>query len=112
MKVVSENSENDLSRKRWEGEVAWALRTLTANLIRITRGAGKPYEIVRQVGELIEALRGYYEAVGHWPPSDELGNALSFDSWEEFSKLSPEHQEFEYAKHTDRGNRETGQAGW
>ncbi len=79
MKLVSENSEAEFARTRYEAEIRWALRNLTANLIRITRGAGKPYEIVRQVDELARALRGYHDALGHWPRSDELENALAFD---------------------------------
>jgi hypothetical protein len=43
MRIVSENSEADFARNTAMAKVDWALRDLTANLMRVTRGAGRPY---------------------------------------------------------------------
>jgi hypothetical protein len=55
MRIVSEKSEAQIARHQAEiardramNKASWALRELTANLLRVTRGAGKPYEIGRQ----------------------------------------------------------------
>jgi hypothetical protein len=64
MHTVSENSEADLARQRASDQVEWKIRELTANLLRITRGAGKPYEIMQQMVDLAETMRGYQAATG------------------------------------------------
>jgi hypothetical protein len=86
MRVVSENSEQELARRKAEAareeaaEVVGAmLRELAANIMRVTRGAGKPWEIGRQTGALINSMVEYREAVGHYPSSEEISNALSLD---------------------------------
>ena len=84
LRAVAENTEADKARQWATGGVSWALRDLTANLLRIVRGAGKPYEIVRQADELLQALVAYQKAVGHWPPSHELAEMLSVDRNEEW----------------------------
>jgi hypothetical protein len=56
MRIVSENSETDLARQRALDQVDWKIRELTANLLRITRGAGKPYEIMQQMMQLAYGL--------------------------------------------------------
>lgn len=84
LRLVAENTEVDKARRWATDQVSWALRDMTANLLRIVRGAGKPYEIVRQTDELVQALVAYQRAVGHWPPSHELADILSIDRNEEW----------------------------
>ena len=79
MKIVSENSDRDLGRERSSGEVQAALRNFTANLMRITRGAGKPSEVGYQAQALIAALDAYFTAVGHYPFEDEISRALDIE---------------------------------
>jgi hypothetical protein len=76
MRTVSENSEADLTRKRASAQVAWTIRELTANLLRITRGAGKPYEVMQQMADLAEAIRGYRAVTGLSLYPDEFARAL------------------------------------
>lgn len=76
MRVVSENSEEDLARQDAERTFGYALRDLTANLFRITRGAGKGYEVFQQLRNLNEATQEFVEAFGHGPPSDLFNDAL------------------------------------
>jgi hypothetical protein len=71
MKVVSENSEAELAQREAMGQVRWALRDLAANLMRIIRGAGKPWEIGQQAQALINSIIAYREAAGYSPSSDE-----------------------------------------
>ena len=91
MRTVSENSEADLARKAAMAKVGWALRDLTANLIRVTRGAGRPWEIGRQAQALVEACAEYRDAVGPLP-SRELSNALTAEKDREFVEgMSGDH---------------------
>jgi hypothetical protein len=77
MRIIGENSETDLARQRALDQVDWKIRELTANLLRITRGAGKPYEIMTQMIELAEAIRVYHAATGLSPYADEFARALN-----------------------------------
>lgn len=55
---------------------------MTANLIRLTRGTGKPYEVIDQLNKLIDALGEYREAHGYLPGpefSDMLVQAVDMD---------------------------------
>jgi hypothetical protein len=83
MRTVSENSEADLTRKRASAQVAWTIRELTANLLRITRGAGKPYEVMRQMADLAEAIKGYQAATGLSSSPDEFARALDVSNDQE-----------------------------
>lgn len=78
MRIVSENSEQDLARQRAERTARAAVRQLTANLIRVTRGAGKPHEIGRQAVALLEAMQAHWDAARFWP-FDEMADALQMD---------------------------------
>jgi hypothetical protein len=102
--MVSENSKADLARQRASDQVEWKLRELTANLLRITRGAGKPCEIMQQMVDLTEAMRRYQAATGLWP-TDEFVRALnvSYDL-ETMQHWRDEDRHREYAKdHIIRG---------
>jgi hypothetical protein len=48
-------------------EVERTLRELTANLMRVTRGAGRPFQIGQQAQGLVEALIAYRDATGLYP---------------------------------------------
>ena len=99
MKIVSETSDKELARQRVQPIVEWALKDLAANLMRITRGAGKPYLVGRQAQELIEALKAYREAVGLYPGSDEISAALNIQEDLRLSgQLSRSENSRRYAK--------------
>jgi hypothetical protein len=53
-----------------------ALCKLTANLMRVTRGSGKPYEIIKDVNAFIAALVAYRNETSELPWPDDLANAL------------------------------------
>jgi hypothetical protein len=77
MRLVSENSDDDIRREHARQDIVWPLKELAANLIRVVRGAGKPYEIASQADRVLDAFEAYREVVGHYPPSDEIQNAVS-----------------------------------
>ena len=47
MRLVSDQSEADMRRRETREALVWPLRDLTANLLRITKGAGKPWELMK-----------------------------------------------------------------
>lgn len=82
MRVAADNSDEDREREWAKMMLSSALRELTANLIRVTRGAGRSYEIGQQAKELIDAYQAYKTAVGTWPSSYELNEMLALDDHE------------------------------
>jgi hypothetical protein len=53
-----------------------ALRQLSANLIRITRGAGAPHMLAEQARDLLDAFQEHRDKIGHWPTSAAIHEAL------------------------------------
>ena len=79
MRVVAENTDTDVARRRATIEVSSALIEMTANLMRVVRGAGKPDDIVRQIQALGQALSDYHKATGMMPAPDVLAEILSIE---------------------------------
>lgn len=59
MKVVSDNK--DFEQQQCRRRVEYAVRELTANLLRVARGAGKPHEVPAQALRLLEVCREFRE---------------------------------------------------
>ena len=76
VRLVSKNSEAEIKRKETLVNIKAALRELTANLIRIVRGAGKSYEIAEQINTCLAAFLAYQDACGSLPPALELDKML------------------------------------
>lgn len=99
MRTVSENSEVDLAHQQALSQLDWKLRELTANLLRITRGAGKPYQIMQQMTDLAAAIQGFWDAKGLSPYGDEFARALDVSNdLETMQSWSNEDREREYAE--------------
>lgn len=60
-----------------EQELRDCLHQTAANMLRIIRGAGKPYELVAQCNEVVKAAIKFKDAFGHWPPPHVLGEMLA-----------------------------------
>lgn len=75
--------QEDAARQRANENLRWPLRDLAANLMRITRGAGKPYHLVNEINAVVSALNSYKEAFGHFPDSDTLRQTLNISLDEE-----------------------------
>jgi hypothetical protein len=59
-----------------EHEFSWAIRETAANMLRIVRGAGKPYELLVQMKKTIDSAIKYQELHSHWP---EISNYLQIE---------------------------------
>lgn len=79
MRVVSGNSDKDLAIGQVRRALSYPLRNLAANLMRIARGAGKPYEVGKQAVEVIDAFQEYRQVTGCDPSSDEIAEAVRFE---------------------------------
>jgi hypothetical protein len=100
MPTANEKSEADLVRQTASDQVDWKIRELTANLLRITRGAGKPEEIMRQMNDLAAAIRGYWDAFGLSPYGDEFARALDVShDLETTRNWSSENRDRDFAEH-------------
>jgi hypothetical protein len=52
VRVVSNQSDEETRRRETRDGLTWPLRELTAKLMRIANGAGKPVELMRQLRAL------------------------------------------------------------
>src|SRR5262245_54650182 len=77
LRIAAEMSETEIKRERAAAILRASLRELTANLMRIVRGAGKPYDVGEQLVAALSAFKDYREAVGEWPSQYEISEALS-----------------------------------
>jgi hypothetical protein len=77
MRLVSENSDAELARRRALERVEAALHELGANMLRVIRGAGRPYELGSQASEFSLAMQAHFDAARMYPSSDELAEMLS-----------------------------------
>ncbi|MET3695376.1 hypothetical protein [Methylobacterium goesingense] len=80
---MSEQSEAEVARHRALEDLTPALRHLTANLMRITRGAGHPYRLVEEMVACLRAMQEHRDAVGYGPSTEEIQAALNPDELEE-----------------------------
>lgn len=76
IRLASERSSAEIKHERRLAELRRSLVTLTANLLRVVRGAGRPEEIVTHCIETAHAYRAYLDAVGHLPSSFEIAEAI------------------------------------
>lgn len=79
-RLVSSNPAPGTDRVR-DTEIAkrrlsWELKELAANLMRVTRGAGKPYEIGAQAAAIVRSFEEYRNIAGVYPNSGELADML------------------------------------
>lgn len=108
MSVIQEDSEKELVHRKAEAaregavdEVGSRLRDLAANMLRVIRGAGKPWEIGGQAQAVIESMIEYREVVGHFPSSEEVASALDIERDPEWmARASAETRHFDDAQQT------------
>jgi hypothetical protein len=62
LRVVSEQSEKNILKKRAHDQLTRDLRKFAANFLRITSGSGKPLDLLRQTEKLTASLRAYADA--------------------------------------------------
>jgi hypothetical protein len=84
MRVISSQSEAEIRRRETRERLTYPLRELTANLLRITRGAGKSYLLGNQLADCIQAFKDYIDAHGALPSEAEINEILDYEgAWEE-----------------------------
>jgi hypothetical protein len=76
IELVAAQSEQDRRAALAQNRARWALRELTANLIRVARGAGKPYDVEVQAARFLEACDEYRAATSHGLPTDAVHDML------------------------------------
>lgn len=92
MRIVSQNSDDDLNRRRLEAEFAQALRKLTANLLRVTRGAGKPSAIGLQAQEILDVIDLHEDTFGYFPWAGQIPGYL--DVWVDHRDCAKRDEEY------------------
>jgi hypothetical protein len=86
-KIVASTTDEERAEHRARQDLDYPLRELAANLLRVVRGAGKPYALSRQMSDVLDGFATYREAVGHWPPSEAITQILEItrtntvDAW-------------------------------
>lgn len=82
IRIVSEQSDEVIARRKARAAIAYPLRVMAANIIRIVRGAGEPRYLIDQMGDVARAFEEYRTAYGHLPLGPDVQEALSFkDDW-------------------------------
>ena len=90
MKIVSKQSAEDLAKRRAVEALSWAVRRLTANLLRIVAGAGRDEDVFQQVLDCAEKIAAC-ERLN--VPSFEISLALHHDELEFMARARPDDRE-------------------
>jgi hypothetical protein len=70
-------------------------------MLRVIRGAGRPWEIGSQAQALIESMAEYHGMVGRFPSSEEVASALNIERDPEWmARASTKDRLFDDAKQT------------
>jgi hypothetical protein len=80
LRIVSENSKEDMARKRAEEALTLPLLELAANIIRIVRGAGSPERLLSQMQQVMKVASEFRELHDASPPSWTIQNILALTS--------------------------------
>ena len=78
VKLVVENDPKEIARREALDQLERVLRSLFANLLRVSRGAGKAYDVGPDCVAVVQAYTAYRDAVGCYPASHEISKALNF----------------------------------
>jgi hypothetical protein len=80
LRLAAHNPQMSRERVFAEQGVRRALKELAANLMRVSRGAGKPYAIAEQCVDVVTSFRAYHEAFGSWPADHDVAAILDSSS--------------------------------
>ncbi|MDT3686492.1 MAG: hypothetical protein RO009_15770 [Pseudorhodoplanes sp.] len=76
MKIVSEQSEEDIRRVKTREALTDPMRNLAANVLRIVRGAGSTEDLLGQLRVCADRMQEFVDAHGRWP-KPELNEILN-----------------------------------
>jgi hypothetical protein len=74
-----EERDGQLQRDWVEEELSGVIRDVAANMLRIIRGAGKPYDLLRQIKTVVEVADRFQHLHQRFP-SDIIANILRLES--------------------------------
>ncbi len=77
IKVIVENDPKQIERERLARRLDKHARELTANLMRISRGAGKPEMVEFQCEDLLNTIREHEEKAGIWSSAKGISRAIN-----------------------------------
>jgi hypothetical protein len=80
MRIVSEQSTENIRRKKARDALVPKLRGLAANVLRIVKGTGKPLELLRQMESCSAAIREYAAAHDHVPGHELMHQILNCET--------------------------------
>ena len=95
MKLVVENSEDDLKKRAAGEDFDSALEAASINLLRVIAGAGNPERVIRQLDDCLAAAAVYREAHGEYPDRHGIAALLNIERHDEQERRSwsPEDRE-------------------
>src|SRR5262245_3394672 len=76
--LAASNDTPEAGRERATIEFSWPLRELAANIMRVSRGAGSPHELLKQCISVTEAYGAYYREFSDLPRADQITDMLDF----------------------------------
>lgn len=88
--VASETDAADLEKAQAERELSWETREMAANLLRVIRGAGRPYELPQQIINLGEHILETHKTARAWAIWSAMEEALQSAMPDFFD--APEHE--------------------
>jgi len=99
MRIVTRTSEKELAMRRAADLISREVVELTANLVRIGRGGGRPQDIERQLRELLRGVDAFRSAASHGPEPEVYADGLRH-AWDRTDVRSGDDDvdEFHYAE--------------
>ena len=79
MELVSNISDEDIAKAKAKEDVENELTDFAINFLRVVAGAGRPWEVFRDMVACVNAAQAYREAHGCYPSSWEIAAALDGD---------------------------------
>jgi len=78
VKLVVENDPAEVKRRREFHNLRFFLIKLAANMLRVSRGAGRPSDVGEQCLAVLQSFEKYREEVGQYPLPQDIADALNF----------------------------------
>jgi hypothetical protein len=100
MRIVSSQTEAQIKAERAKADFEYALRETTANLLRVIRGAGRPFEVAQQIKKCAEAIQAHELAIGLSIGEESVTNALGIPDEVDWRRFGNDERERHYAQET------------
>lgn len=76
LELVSTQTDADIRRAQATTDLTYRLRILGANMLRVMRGAGRPYSLISEMADVVQAVREVHDVAGTYPMPEVFANAL------------------------------------